>query len=48
MMATRYALDAMVGNVAGTPAEAVALIKELYNGIVKSPTSNENAAKEAL
>lgn len=34
MMATRYALDAMIGSVAPTPGEAVALIKQLYNGFI--------------
>ena len=48
MMATRYALDAIIGNAAGTPAEAVALVKDIYDGFVKGSSSNENATKEAL
>ena len=34
MMATRYALDAIMGNAAATPKDAVSLIKELYNGFI--------------
>lgn len=45
MMATRYALDAIVGQAAGTPAEAVALIKEIYNGFLEKPVASD---KEGL
>ena len=45
MMATRYALDALIGNQASTPAEAVALIKELYTGFIEK---EKEAVKESL
>lgn len=45
MMATRYALDALIGNQATTAAEAVALIKELYNGFIEK---EKEAVKESL
>lgn len=45
MMATRYALDALVGQVAATPEEAVALIKQLYTGFIEK---EKEAVKESL
>lgn len=45
MMATRYALDAMIGNQAGTPEEAVALIKKIYDGFQPKPPTPD---KESL
>ena len=45
MMATRYALDAIIGYAASTPEEAVALVRKLYTGFMANETV---AAKESL
>ncbi len=45
MMATRYALDAMIASQAGTAKEAAALIKEIYNEFLPKAESPD---KEAL
>jgi hypothetical protein len=40
MMATRYALDALIGNAAGTPKEAVELVRKIYDETIKAPPSD--------
>ncbi len=39
MMATRYALDALIGNAAGTPKEAVKLVRDIFEETIKAPAS---------
>ena len=45
MMATRYALDAIIGNAASTPAEAVALVRSIYDGFIEE---KKEVVKESL
>lgn len=48
MMATSYAKDLMIGNVAGTVAEAVTIVRDIYDGFVKGVATGEAQAKEVL